>query len=415
VEQAALACAEGWEGFHTENVLWTALYGLAFWDILFAPVPGAFQHRFQTGPADLRTPDFLGRRREAIEARLRELEDPGAARARILATADRKWGVANAFVHWRGLTRAQLEAALACIPHPALLAVLGKLAPNPGAFRSGFPDLFLHRQGRCRLWEVKGPGDTLRPEQERWLALFNQAGLEACVAWVEYEEPAPAEDLEAWQGRFEAFWAGRPAGDGAHDAHHLRRVWRSARLIAATEPGADLLVLLGAAYLHDLVNPPKDSPLRSQASRLSAQEAVPLLESLGFPSDRARSAAHAIEAHSFSAGIEPRTLEARILQDADRLEALGAIGLARCFYTGGRMGTDLWEAEDPLGRSGRALDDRQYSVDHFKVKLLRLPDLMHTTEGRRLARRRARVLTLFLAELERELQEGAPDDTSLDI
>lgn len=210
-------------------------------------------------------------------------------------------------------------------------------------------------------------------------------------------------ELDSWQERFEAFWAAAPGGDGAHDVHHLRRVWRSARKIAAAEPGADLLVLLAAAYLHDLVNPPKDSPLRSRASRLSAEKAVPLLEGMGLDPDRARAAAHAIEAHSYSAGIPPATLEARILQDADRLEALGAIGLARCFYTGGKMGTALWEAGDPLGRSGRALDDRLYSVDHFPLKLMRLPDLMTTAEGRRLARRRTRVLALFLGQLEREL------------
>ncbi len=210
-------------------------------------------------------------------------------------------------------------------------------------------------------------------------------------------------DPGTWERRFEEFWAGAPDGDGAHDVHHLRRVWRSARRIAATEPGADLLVILAAAYLHDLVNPPKDSPLRSRASRLSAEKAVPLLEAMGLDPDRARAAGHAIEAHSYSAGIPPATLEARILQDADRLEALGAIGLARCFYTGGKMGTALWEAGDPLGRSGRALDDRAYSVDHFPLKLMRLPDLMTTDEGRRLARRRARVLALYLAQLEREL------------
>jgi len=67
------------------------------------------------------------------------------------------------------------------------------------------------------------------------------------------------------------------------------------------------------------------------------------------------------------------------------------------------MGTALWEAGDPLGRSGRALDDRLYSVDHFALKLMRLPDLMTTSEGRRLARRRTRVLALFLGQLEREL------------
>jgi uncharacterized protein len=214
-----------------------------------------------------------------------------------------------------------------------------------------------------------------------------------------------AEQLEPWRERLEAFWAGRPATDGAHDVHHLRRVWHSARRIAATEAGVDMVVLLAAAYLHDLVNPPKDSPLRSQASTLSAQAALPVLADLGLAPDRAARAAHAIAAHSFSAGIEPETLEARILQDADRLEALGAIGLARCFYTGGAMGGGLWEAGDPFGRTGRDLDDRRWSIDHFPLKLLRLEGLMRTTEGRRLARRRTRVLTAFLRQLERELRE----------
>ena len=190
VEQAALAAAAGWSGFHTENTLWNALFGLAFWDILFAPVPGAFQHRFQSGPADLRGPEFHARRREAIEARLRELEAPGAPARLIRAVAARKRGVANAFVNWRALPPEHLEAALAALPEPALLAVLRAMAPNPAAWRSGFPDLFLHREGACMLWEVKGPGDALRPEQERWLALFNRAGLEARVAWVTYAEDA---------------------------------------------------------------------------------------------------------------------------------------------------------------------------------------------------------------------------------
>ena len=170
----------------------------------------------------------------------------------------------------------------------------------------------------------------------------------------------PEGELETWRQRLEAFWAARPDPDSAHGVHHFRRVWRSARRIAETEPGADLVALLAAAYLHDLVNPPKDSPLRGQASRLSAQAAAPVLAAMGLAPERVARASHAIEAHSFSAGIEPRTLEARILQDADRLEALGAIGLARCFYTGGKLAGDLWQADDPFGRSGRALDDGRY-------------------------------------------------------
>ena len=97
------------------------------------------------------------------------------------------------------------------------------------------------------------------------------------------------------------------------------------------------------------------------------------------------------------------TKEARILQDADRLEALGAIGLARCYYTGGKLGASLWHPEDPLGKGGRNLDEARYATDHFRTKLLRLPAMMRTREGQRLARQRARVLETFLRTLEAEL------------
>ncbi|MDR3671184.1 MAG: HD domain-containing protein [Holophaga sp.] len=215
--------------------------------------------------------------------------------------------------------------------------------------------------------------------------------------------------LEGWHARFEAYWAEAPGGDldAAHDLNHLRRVWRSAQSIAraeAREGGAvDLTVLLAATYFHDLVNPPKNSPLRAQASALSGREAKPLLAGMGFPQDRLDAVAHAIEAHSYSAGVEPVTAEARVLQDADRLEALGAIGLARCFYTGGKMGTSLWHPDDPMGKGDRVKDDARFSTDHFQMKLLRLPGMMRTREGRRMAERRARVLKLFLKELEAEL------------
>ena len=212
-------------------------------------------------------------------------------------------------------------------------------------------------------------------------------------------------EVESWQGRFEAHWAQAPGGDGAHDVHHLRRVWRSARRLAQGESPVDLLVLLAGAYFHDLVNPPKNDPMRAQASALSARAARVVLADLAFPGERLDAVAHAIEAHSYSAAVEPRTLEARILQDADRLEALGAIGLARCFYTGGKMGTALWHPEDPLGRSDRPLDDLAYSIDHFERKLLRLPEQMRTVAGRRDAECRARVLRRYLRQLEAELGE----------
>ena len=191
VEAAVLEAArrEGWDGFFTENTLWNALFGLAFWEELFAPVPGAFQHRFQSAPADLGSPDFHLRRSAALAGRLAQLGAPGALPRILGSVAARKRGVANAFVNWRALPLELLEAALTCLPPSAILSVLATMAPNPMALRNGFPDLFLFRPAsrQCALWEVKGPGDALRPEQERWLEQFHREGVDARVVWVQWE------------------------------------------------------------------------------------------------------------------------------------------------------------------------------------------------------------------------------------
>ncbi len=126
-----------------------------------------------------------------------------------------------------------------------------------------------------------------------------------------------------------------------------------------------------AAWLHDCVSVAKNSPLRKQASKLAADEAVRFLESVNYPSDLLAPIYHAIEAHSFSANIPPETLEARIVQDADRLEAVGAIGIARCFLTGGSMGTPLYEPSDPFAEN-RDLDDRRYTWTIFIANCLDL-------------------------------------------
>ena len=211
-------------------------------------------------------------------------------------------------------------------------------------------------------------------------------------------------ELTRWQAALERLAAGWDSSDPSHDLEHCRRVWRLCQRIADGEAVAvDRLVLLAAAYLHDAVNPPKDSPERSRASRLSAERARELLGGLGFPAEKLAGVSHAIEAHSFSAGIAPETIEARMLQDADRMEALGAIGLARVFYVGGRLGSRLFDPDDPLAER-RAPDDRRFAVDHFKLKLLRLPAQMKTRTGRRIAGERAAVLERYLEELVRELR-----------
>jgi uncharacterized protein len=192
-----------------------------------------------------------------------------------------------------------------------------------------------------------------------------------------------------------------PGGDGAHDLAHLRRVWHVARAIQAAE-GGDAEVICAAVLLHDCVAVPKDSPLRAQASRLAAERAADILRSLGWPPGRVACVAHAVEAHSFSAGIEPDTLEACILQDADRLDAIGLVGVARCFYTAGRMGSALYHADDPLAIA-RTLDDRAYALDHFAAKLLGLAATFRTPAGQRLAAERHERLERFQAEFLAEL------------
>ncbi|WP_412063704.1 HD domain-containing protein [Rubrivirga sp. IMCC45206] len=194
------------------------------------------------------------------------------------------------------------------------------------------------------------------------------------------------------------------AGDAAHDLGHVRRVVRAARRLAEAE-GADLGVVVPAAWLHDVVTVPKDSPDRRRASTLAADAATAWLAAEGFPGDRLAAVAHAIEAHSFSAGIEPRTVEAAVVQDADRLDALGAIGIARLYATAGAMGSALLHPTDPVPAEPptRALDDRRWATDHVQAKLLRLSATMRTAAGRAEAERRDAFIRDFLRQLATEV------------
>lgn len=181
--------------------------------------------------------------------------------------------------------------------------------------------------------------------------------------------------------------------DGSHDLAHIARVWANAKKIAELE-GGDLEVLVAAVILHDCVAVEKNSPLRSKASQLAAARATELLTGLGWRKDRCALVAHAIEAHSFSAGIDPQTLEACIVQDADRLDAIGLIGVARCFYTAGRMQSQLYDVADPKAMH-RALQDKTFALDHFASKLLTLSENFRTRRGGALAKQRHRLLAEF--------------------
>lgn len=189
--------------------------------------------------------------------------------------------------------------------------------------------------------------------------------------------------------------------DAAHDISHVQRVVQNTRQLTLAENG-DPAITLPAAWLHDCISVAKDSPLRMQASKLAAEEAVRFLATLQYPSTLLPRVYHAIEAHSFSANITTETLEARIVQDADRLEALGAIGITRCFLTGGSLGTALYDPADPFANN-REPDDRRFTLDHFYCKLLGLAKTMQTEAGKAEAIKRTEYMQAFLEQLGEEI------------
>jgi len=209
--------------------------------------------------------------------------------------------------------------------------------------------------------------------------------------------------MAMWEERFESFvTAEMSAVDAAHDVSHVRRVVAAARHLAALER-ADLAVVLPAAWLHDFVAVAKNSPDRSRASRWSAARAGEWLRESGYPSDKIPAIEHAIAAHSFSADINAETLEAQVVQDADRLDSIGAIGIARCFVVGGVMGRPIYNETEPFPVD-REPDDMKATVDHFYTKLFKLEEAMQTTSGRALAAHRTAVMRSFLQELDDEIE-----------
>lgn len=168
---------EGWSAYYVENQLLNALFGLAFWDVIFHPLKGVFHHPFQLGPSDLLRPQFRSNRSALVAARLEEIER--GCVGRILDTFDEKHGLANAMVSWRHLERTVIEHALVCIPGAHLAAIFERLSRDLARHRSGFPDLLLLDAVNCRyrLVEVKGMGDRLQTHQRRWIDHFLEHGV----------------------------------------------------------------------------------------------------------------------------------------------------------------------------------------------------------------------------------------------
>ncbi|CAH6870750.1 HD domain-containing protein [Vibrio chagasii] len=189
--------------------------------------------------------------------------------------------------------------------------------------------------------------------------------------------------------------------DAAHDISHIKRVVKTAKALCDQEQ-AKLEVVLPAAYLHDCFTFPKNHPDRAQSSTIAADKAISFLKSIDYPTSYLDEIHHAIVTHSYSANITPETLEAQIVQDADRLDSLGAIGIARCLYVGQSFNAELYNHEDPFAEH-RDLDDKHYSVDHFYVKLFKLAETMNTESAKLEANKRTDYMRGFLEQLGAEV------------
>lgn len=189
--------------------------------------------------------------------------------------------------------------------------------------------------------------------------------------------------------------------DPAHDFEHIMRVCKNVKRIAKHED-VNLNLVLAAALLHDIVSFPKSDKRSKTSSLKSAQKAKQILEKYNCTQNEIKIIVDAIADHSFSRNKIPKTIEGRILQDADRLDALGAIGIARTFSVGGAENRPIYSVTDPFCHI-RSPDDQSWTVDHFYRKLLLLEQKMNTKVAKKEAKRRTMVLRAFLAELKQEI------------
>ena len=187
----------------------------------------------------------------------------------------------------------------------------------------------------------------------------------------------------------------------AHDFLHFNRVSQMAKKLCASEK-ASIEIVMPAAWLHDFVIVPKNDSRRKIASRLSAEAGIQFLSEINYPKQYFDQIFHAIEAHSFSANIDTKSLEAKVVQDADRLDGLGAIGIARCFATAGVLKRSFYSADDPFCVV-RSPDDSLVTIDHFYVKLFKTVDTLKTKSGQVEGSKRVLVMKKYLDDLKNEI------------
>ncbi len=191
------------------------------------------------------------------------------------------------------------------------------------------------------------------------------------------------------------------SNDPAHDFKHTMRVYKSAERLAKKE-NANTKLVLCASLLHDIVSFPKSDKRSKSSSIKSAIKAAKILKKYNLSKNEIKIISDAIRDHSFSQNKKPKTLEGKILQDADRLDAIGAIGIARAFAVAGAEGRTFYNESDPFCDK-RKPNDQNWAVDHFYRKLLKLEKIMNTKSAKTEAKRRTKILENYLSNLKKEI------------
>jgi uncharacterized protein len=209
----------------------------------------------------------------------------------------------------------------------------------------------------------------------------------------------------------------------AHDIDHVMRVYNLCLGLADYEPNVDLDILRTAALLHDIARTKEDQCVRAGVmdfdhAILGADMSAKILMELGYPKDKIERVKHCIASHRFRGENPPRTIEAKILSDADKLDVLGATGIARSFTIGGENGqkiysdtpVDEYVKENLVGRkaNGRIIDPSKHASNlEFETKFKRIPDRLHTQKAREIAKERLEYMEQFFERLKQEIN-GKP-------
>lgn len=197
-----------------------------------------------------------------------------------------------------------------------------------------------------------------------------------------------------------------PVNDPSHDVEHVKRVLAAVKLIQSKE-GGDLEILIPAALFHDVITYQKTDVRNKQATDESAQYACEILKNYAgysYPNEKILAVMSCVLECSWSKGLSATSLESKILQDADRLEAVGALAIMRTFTSGGQMNRPLYNPKDPFCEKGIPTGVSA-SLDLFYQRLLKVYPTLHSKTAQKIAHRRVLILNFFLLEVKQELDE----------